>query len=84
MIEEVAAVSGPLKKYRYASEAGHETVLKLNEADAARYGLTDDDLVSDPSAAEEKAVMAAPNKARASASNKARAPRGKGGAGGGG
>jgi hypothetical protein len=83
-IEEVAAVSGPLKKYRYTSEAGHETVLKLNAADAERHGLTDDDLVEAAPAAETKAVTAAPNKARTTSSNKARAPRGKGGEGGGG
>lgn len=81
ILEEVAAVSGPLKKYRYINDAGHETVLKLNGPDAERYGLTDDDLVESGSA--EKAAPAEPNKARTASANKARAPRGKGGAGGG-
>jgi hypothetical protein len=77
----VAAVSGPLKRYRYTNGAGNETVLKLNDADAERYGLTDEDLVE--SGDGEKAAPADPNKARTASANKARAPRGKGGAGGG-
>lgn len=81
IIEEVAAVSGPLQKYRYTDKAGHETVLKLNASDAGRYGLTDDDLVD--SSAVEKSADPEPNKARGVSANKARAPRGKGGAGGG-
>jgi hypothetical protein len=76
-IEEVAAVSGPLKKYRYTSEAGHVTVLKLSEEDAERHGLTDADLLDAP--APEAAA-----KARPAAQNKARGARNKGGAGGGG
>lgn len=43
-IEEVAAVSGPLKKYR-VKRGGVETVMKLNEADAARLGVGPDDVV---------------------------------------
>lgn len=80
IIEEVAAVSGPLQKYRYTNDAGHETVLKLNTADAERYGLTDDDLID--SGAAVKAAAPEPNKARAASANKARTARGKGGAGG--
>jgi hypothetical protein len=76
-------VGGPLKKYRFTTDAGHETVLKLNEADAELRGLTDDDLVDQAPAVQEKAVASAPNKARSTSSNKARAPRGKGGEGGG-
>ncbi|MGW6872909.1 hypothetical protein ACWGHA_11300 [Streptomyces xanthophaeus] len=76
-------MSGPLKKYRWTDDAGHETVLKLNAADAERRGLTDDDLVDSPAPAEAKAAAPAQNKARATAANKARGPRGKGGAGGG-
>jgi hypothetical protein len=38
-IEEVAAVSGPLKKYR-VKRGGFETVMKLNAADAERLGAT--------------------------------------------
>ncbi|MFE2600113.1 hypothetical protein ACFXCZ_27100 [Streptomyces sp. NPDC059396] len=41
-------MGGPLKKYRYTSPAsGAETVLKLNEDDAARLGLTEDDVLPD-------------------------------------
>jgi hypothetical protein len=38
LIEEVAAVSGPLKKYRVRTKNGVDTVLKLSEADAAKLG----------------------------------------------
>ncbi|MEV7364251.1 hypothetical protein [Streptomyces sp. NPDC091299] len=83
--QEVAAVGGPLKKYRFTTEAGHDTVLKLNEEDAKLRGLGDDDLVDSTGGAAdgEKAAPAAPNKMRTASSNKARAPRGKGGEGGG-
>ncbi len=74
-------MSGPLQKYRYTNSAGHETVLKLDAADAERYGLTDDDLLD--SGVDAKAAVPEPNKARGTSANKARAPRGKGGAGGG-
>ncbi|MFC9429255.1 hypothetical protein [Streptomyces sp. NPDC056987] len=41
-------MGGPLHKYRYRSPAsGVETVLKLNDADAARLGLTEDDRIPD-------------------------------------
>lgn len=43
-IEEVAAVSGPLAKYR-VTRGGVETVMKLNEADAARLGVGPADVV---------------------------------------
>lgn len=76
-------MGGPLQKYRFTTEAGHETVLKLNSDDAKLRGLTDDDLVDAVPASGEKAAPAAPNKARTTSSNKARAPRGKGGEGGG-
>lgn len=75
-------MGGPLKKYRFTTEAGHETVLKLNDADAELRGLTDGDLVDSAPPAEEKAAPASPNKARTGSANKARAPRGKGGEGG--
>lgn len=35
---EVAAVGGPLKKYEVVLPGGRKTVMKLNEADAERYG----------------------------------------------
>ncbi|MFI1928349.1 hypothetical protein [Streptomyces sp. NPDC020377] len=76
-------MGGPLKKYRFTTEAGHETLLKLNPADAELRGLTDDDLVDATPASGEKAAPVAQNKARSTSSNKARAPRGKGGEGGG-
>lgn len=44
LIEEVAAVSGPLKKYR-VKRGGVETVMKLNEADAKRLGVGAGDVV---------------------------------------
>ncbi|MEV5680968.1 hypothetical protein [Streptomyces sp. NPDC052179] len=37
-------MGGPLHKYRYRSERG-ETVLKLNDADAARLGLGEEDVI---------------------------------------
>jgi len=80
-IEEVAAMSGPLRKYRYVSAGGSESVLKLSAEDAERHGLSDEDLAESGSTA--KAAASAPNKARAESANKGRAPRGKGGAGGG-
>lgn len=43
-IEEVAAVSGPLKKYR-VKRGGVETVMKLNDADAARLGVGPENVV---------------------------------------
>ncbi|WP_411102447.1 hypothetical protein [Streptomyces sp. cmx-4-9] len=81
MIEEVSAMSGPLKKYRYTSPGGSESVLKLSTEDAEKHGLSDEDLVESGSSA--KAATPDPNKARAASANKARSPRGKGGAGGG-
>jgi hypothetical protein len=47
-IEEVAAVSGPLKKYR-VTRGGVETVMKLNDADAARLGVGPDKAVGEAS-----------------------------------
>ncbi|WP_143666796.1 MULTISPECIES: hypothetical protein [unclassified Streptomyces] len=90
-IEEVAAVSGPLQKYRVI-RGGVETVMKLNDADAARLGLGADDILGSaslqgehgpetvPFSGDETAVQekkaTAPNKARQTAANKGgRAPR---------
>jgi hypothetical protein len=44
LIEEVAAVSGPLKKYR-VTRGGVETVMKLSDDDAKRLGAKADDVV---------------------------------------
>jgi hypothetical protein len=44
LIEEVAAVSGPLRKYR-VKRGGVETVMKLNEAEAKRLGVGADNVV---------------------------------------
>lgn len=74
-------MSGPLRKYRYVSPGGSESVLKLSATDAERHGLSDEDLAESGSTA--KAADPAAHKARTAAPNKARAPRGKGGAGGG-
>jgi len=74
-------MSGPLRKYRYVSAGGSESVLKLSAEDAERHGLSDEDLIESGSTA--KATSPEPNKARTASANKARTPRGKGGAGGG-
>ncbi|MFE5853544.1 hypothetical protein ACFQ61_10070 [Streptomyces sp. NPDC056500] len=65
-------MGGPLEKYRYRS-----TVLKLNASDAARLGLTEEDLVDPPATApggegEATSNPPAATKARPVASNKAR------------
>ncbi|MEU1152634.1 hypothetical protein ABZ369_06395 [Streptomyces sp. NPDC005918] len=80
-IEEVAVVGGPLKKYRVTSASGAESVVKYNQADAGRLGLTDADLVPERQAVADvllpedepqaKARTAARNKGRASSRNKA-------------
>lgn len=44
LLEEVAAVSGPLKKYR-VTRGGVATVMKLSDADAARLGVSADDVI---------------------------------------
>lgn len=44
LIEEVAAVSGPLKKYR-VTRNGFETVMKLSDEDAAKLGAGPYDVV---------------------------------------
>lgn len=87
--EEVAAVGGPLRKYRFVSPSGAETVLKLNETDAERQGLTDDDLVdagNAPTAAASapagKARTRSAHKARTGAQNKGATPAGGTGGGG--
>lgn len=77
-IEEVAAVSGPLHKYKVTWPSGVETVMKLNDEDAAARGLTDADLLHadippDDGADQEPAEKArgARNKVRAGSRNKA-------------
>lgn len=74
-------MSGPLRKYRYVSAGGSESVLKLSAEDAERHGLSDEDLIESGSTA--KAAPPESNKGRTASANKGRAPRGKGGAGGG-
>lgn len=72
-------MGGPLKKYTVVSPSGVETVMKLNEADARRYGVLEEPAAEEPEAEE----ATAPAKKRAT-SNKARAVANKdGGAGGG-
>ncbi|MFE3853435.1 hypothetical protein ACFXPN_20145 [Streptomyces griseorubiginosus] len=44
LIEEVPAVSGPLKKYK-VTRGGVETVMKLSDADAERLGVGTEDVV---------------------------------------
>lgn len=77
---EVAAVGGPLKKYTVTSASGVETVMKLNEQDARRYGLLEE---SEPQPAEPEAAATKPQAKKRAVSNKARSVHGKGGAGGG-
>lgn len=51
-------MAGPLKKYRVTS-GGVETVMKLNQDDAAARGLTDSDLISGASDAPRTAAKTA-------------------------
>lgn len=44
LIEEVPAVSGPLKKYR-VTRGGVQTVMKLSDDDAARLGVGSEDAI---------------------------------------
>lgn len=83
LIEEVAAVGGPLKKYNVVTPTGHKTVIKYNEADADRAGLTDADLVDEPGPAgaagavevvEAKIRPVSANTGRSGSANKARTP----------
>lgn len=66
-------MGGPLQKYRYRG-----TVLKLNDADAARLGLGEDDLVDTRARGEHGPETIeppdGPAKAVAEAANKARVP----------
>jgi hypothetical protein len=71
---EVAAVSGPLRKYRY-TRGTSSTVLKLNDKDAERLGLTEADLLDAQPAESDgdaKAARPAANRSRGGAANKAR------------
>ena len=74
---EVAAVGGPLKRYKVTTPHGVETVMKLNEADAERLGGELVEEVTDhaPAAAQPgklaaKKRAAPANKARTTTSNK--------------
>ncbi|MFF9043344.1 hypothetical protein [Streptomyces parvulus] len=80
LIEEVPAVSGPLKKYR-VTRNGVETVMKLSDADAKRLGIGVDQPADaaptpepvQPADAPEAGAGAQPAaKRRAPAANKAR------------
>lgn len=70
-------MGGPLKKYEVTLPGGRKTMMKLNEADAERYGATP---VGAPTEAE--ASTAETTKARATR-NKSRTATNKGGTGGG-
>ncbi|MFC5144289.1 hypothetical protein [Streptomyces aureoversilis] len=78
--EEVAVVGGPLKKYRIRTPSGAESVVKYNETDAARLGLTDADLADVPAPGTEAGEPS--GKARPTARNKARTTANKAGGGG--
>lgn len=81
-LEEVAAVGAPLKKYKVTSPWGVETVMKLNDGDAAARGLSTADMVDAPEAppapepegpGREEELAQAEEKASPPAPNKARA-----------
>jgi hypothetical protein len=74
----VAAVGGPLKKYKVTTPQGMETVMKLNEEDAKRLDAEPADVQPQASAGAKPAAK------KRTASNKARTTANKdGGAGGG-
>ncbi|MFF9568496.1 hypothetical protein [Streptomyces sp. NPDC014685] len=60
-------MGGPLRKYRYRG-----TVMKLNDQDAARLGLGENELVGGPPAETVELPDGPPEKARGAAANKAR------------
>lgn len=67
-------MSGPLRKYRY-TRGTSSTVLKLNDKDAERLGLTEADLLDAQPAESDgdaKAARPAANRSRGGAANKAR------------
>lgn len=72
---EVAAMGGPLKKYEVTMPSGVTTVMKLNDADARRYGVLAEPASEAPSEPERVDATAG------EVANKARrpAPRAKGG-----
>lgn len=62
---EVAAVGGPLNRYKVVTLSGVETVMKLNAADAERLGGVPVDAPAEEPAEEPQAKKkAVPNKAR--------------------
>lgn len=68
-IKEVAAVSGPLKRYKVTSPNGVETVMKLNEADAGARGLTDADLAPETGGEHGPQSLSLPDDDRAAAAS---------------
>lgn len=53
---EVAVVGGALKKYKVTMPGGKQTVLKLNEADARRYGVFEEPKAAAPKVEKETEV----------------------------
>lgn len=68
-IEEVAAVGGPLKKYEVTTPSGVKTTMKLNEDDARRLGVLEQE--TETQAPDQLAETETPSKSR-STRNKAR------------
>lgn len=75
---EVAVVGGALEKYTVILPGGRETVMKLNEADAARYGVAKAPKAEEPA---EQETSETPAKKRTPA-NKSRAAATKADSGG--
>lgn len=81
---EVAAVGGPLKLYEVTLPGGRKTVMKLNEADAERYGAVPKDSSAPAAGAAKAEPEPKPAAKKRTTSNKARPVANKdGGAGGG-
>lgn len=75
---EVAAVGGPLQRYEVTTPSGVKTTMKLNDADAKRLGVLDEQTDSNAPAEDEQPTASTPSKAARSTRNKARTAPDKG------
>lgn len=80
---EVAAVGGPLKRYEVTLPGGRKTVMKLNEADAERYGATPAGAPAETETGTAETTTETPAKARATRNKSRTATNKDGGTGGG-
>ena len=71
---EVAAVGGPLKRYKVTTPSGVETVMKLNQADAERLG---GELLEQEGAEAAEETPTRPAAKKRTAANKARTAQNK-------